>query len=237
MGSFDSLLDLQQLDTALTQLQYRRTHLPEQAQLIEVQRRLSALVIASAPATSARNELDRRQNVLEQQIHEIDSKIDAATKQLYGGTVTASRELQALEADIASLKRHRSELEDAELEVLMEREPVDAQMVTADRQRSELDESGDQSQAAIVEAIADIDREVGELKARRSTMADAIDTPIRESYERIRARNAGVGVAKLEHGTCMACRLKLSAVQLDQLKKIPNTEIAHCEECGAILVR
>jgi uncharacterized protein len=237
MGSFDSLLDLQQLDTALTQLQYRRSHLPEQEQLNDVQRKLSALAAATAPGAAARDELDRRQGALEQQIHEVDAKIDMATKQLYGGTVTASRELQALEADIASLKRHRSELEDAELEVLMEREPVDAELAGADAKRAELDDTASKAHVAIAEAIVAIDRETADLIDRRTGMAAGIDATIRETYERLRTKNGGVGVAKLEHGTCMSCRLKISAVQLDQLKKIPETDIAFCEECGAILVR
>ena len=237
MGSFDSLLDLQQLDTALTQLQYRRSHLPENEQLNVVRRKLSALDTSNAPALALRVDLDRRQNDLERQIHDIDAKIETASKQLYGGTVTASRELQALEADIASLKRHRSELEDVELDVLMEREPIDAQLAAADAQRAELDADAAQCHVAVAEAIVRIDRETSELTDRRVGLAASIETVILNTYDNLRTRNNGVGAARLEHSTCMSCRLKLSAVHLDLLRKVPETDLAFCDACGAILIR
>ncbi len=119
----------------------------------------------------------------------------------------------------------------------MEREPVDAELAGADAKRAELDDTAAKSHVAIAEAIVAIDREVGELIERRAAVAATIDATIRETYERIRTRNGGVGAAKLEHGTCMSCRLKLSAVQLDQLRKVPESDVAFCEECGSILVR
>ena len=237
MGSFDSLLDLQQLDTALSQLRYRRSHLPENEQLNVVRRKVDVLDTSDAPALTLRVDLDRRQNDLERQIHDIDAKIETASKQLYGGTVTASRELQALEADIASLKRHRSELEDVELGVLMEREPIDGQLATADAQRTELDADAAQCQVAIAEAIVRIDRETSELTERRVGLAASIDIVTMKTYDSLRTRNNGVGAARLEHGTCMSCRLKLSAVHLDQLRKVPETDLAFCDACGAILIR
>lgn len=237
MGSFDTLLDLQQLDTAIAQLQYRRSHLPEQERLNDLQRQLSALATAVAPTLKLQTDLDTRQESLEKQIHDIDVKIDSANKQLYGGTVTSSRELQALEADIASLKKHRSELEDVELELLVEREPADAAVAKGNAQRDQLDADGAQCLVAIAEALVSIDREAAESAARRLEVAETISPALLETYERIRKKNNGVGAARLDHGTCMSCRLKLSAVHLDALRKLAEIETAHCDECGVILVR
>jgi uncharacterized protein len=237
MGTFDSLLEMQQLDTAIAQLTYRRAHLPEQDQLNDVVRRLTVLDTTMAPHRAAQGDLDRRQSTLEGQIHDIDSKIEAASKQLYGGTVTSSRELQALEADIASLKKHRSELEDAELELLMNREPVDASVAAAMADREKLDAEASQCRVAVAEALVSIDNELTDLADRRAAMAGSVDPILTETYERIRKTNKGVGIARLEHGTCMSCRLKLSAVHLDALKKLAETDLAFCDECGAILVR
>jgi uncharacterized protein len=237
MGSFDTLLDLQGIDTTLAQLLHRRAHLPEQQQLNEIEKKQTALRKQLAPTVSVQEELDKRQAALETQIHEIDGKIESASKQLYSGTVTASRELQALEADIASLKKHRNELEDVELGVLMEREPVDAILSQGAAERDRLDAEGAKWHVAIAEAIVSIETQRAELTARRSDVAASVATENLQIYERIRSKNGGVGIARLEHGTCMSCRMKLSAVQLDTLKKVGESEPAYCDECGALLVR
>ena len=237
MGSFDTLLDLQQLDTSLTQLNYRKSHLPEQEQLNDVLRRLNALSSRCAPVLATRAALDARQSSLEGQIHEVDAKIDAANKQLYGGAVTSSRELQALEADVASLKRYRSELEDTEIEVLMEREPVDAEVLLADAEQHRLDAEAAQCRVAVAEAAVAIDKDVTDLSGRRSGLVAMIEPRVLANYDAIRTKNNGVGAARLEHGTCMSCRLKLSAVHLDALRKMAETAMAFCDQCGSILVR
>ena len=56
-------------------------------------------------------------------------------------------------------------------------------------------------------------------------------------YERIRGTRAGIGIARLEHGTCQGCHIKLSAVELDRIKGLPDDARITCEECGRILVR
>ncbi len=237
MGSFDTLLDLQDTDTLLTQLRHRRSHLSEQEQLNEVERRLSKLASDLSPTLKIQQGFETRQRDLESQIHEIDNKLDSASKQLYGGTVTSSRELQALEADIASLKRHRSELEDTELELLMEREPIDAVVVAGAGERDRLDHEAAGSRVAIAEAVVLIDSEVVAVTSRRQVLREQIDPDLLGTYERIRTKNSGVGVARLEHGTCMSCRLKISAVQIDAFKKLADKELAICDQCGAILAR
>ena len=55
-------------------------------------------------------------------------------------------------------------------------------------------------------------------------------------YERLRARLGGIGAARLEHGTCMGCRMKLPATELDRIKHQSPDELVHCDQCGRILV-
>ncbi len=228
---------LQEHDSQLAQLHHRTSHLPLDAEIAEVDTRIEARESSIAEARLIVARLDTRQNEFEGKIHEVDTKIDSAAKSLYSGSVTATRELQALEADIASLKKHRSDLEDGELELLLEREPLDAQIAAADAEIAEL-----RAQRAVLVGNADDERIALRQTAagvfeKRGALAAEVPAAVLQKYEHVRKSNKGVGAARLEHGTCMGCRMKLSAVDLDRLRQLPTDVVAQCEECGSILLR
>ena len=236
MGALETLLAVQEHDTVLAQLRHRRAHLPEQEQLDGCQARLARLEAGLAGARAEEVRYAGRQQQLEAAIAEIEAKIAAADRQLYSGTVTASRELQALEADIASLKKHRASLEDEELEVLMEREPLDARLRDAAEERARIDAEAMVLRAAVAEASVTIDASIAEHADGRAELESSVGAALLASYEQARTKNRGIGIARLDHGTCMGCRMKLAAVELDRIRHEAAEAIIHCEECGAILV-
>jgi uncharacterized protein len=237
VSALDGLIDLQNSDTELAQLSHRAAHLPEQLKLDECDAALGALRDRLAPTVRERAALTERQEAFEHQLAEVDAKIDSASKQLYSGTVTASRELQALEADIASLKKHRNDVEDHELEVLLACEPLDAILADGDRQRAAIDEQAKEFHAAKAEAMVEIEQETQRVSALRLTQRSAIDPTLLTTFDTVAKKNRGVGAARLEHGTCMGCRIKLSSVDLDRIRHVAADVVCTCEECGVILVR
>ncbi len=237
MPDLSSLLAVQQHDTAIVQLHHRRSHLPEHQLVVELEASRLALETKRAPAVVKEAALSTRQASLEAQIAEVDAKITSADRSLYGGTVTATRELQALEADLASLKRRRNELEDLELEVLVEREPIDATLAASAAELADLDAQVGEARAAEVHAAQTVDASaVSEAEARASAVA-GVDGPLLARYDAIRAKNKGIGIARLEGGTCGSCRLKIASVELDRIRILGPDAIVTCDECGALLAR
>lgn len=238
-GSFDfgTLLHLQGVDTALQQIHHRLRHLPLDDEIASLDGQVAEMKAGISASLSKAAGLDSQQSELEAKLHELDAKIDAAAKTLYGGTVSASRELQALEADIASLKKHRSDLEDAELEILVAREPLDSAIANVDQAVASLLFD----RAALVEQAsaerASLTSDAGDLAATRADLVVSVPDSVVTVYDKVRASNNGVGAAPLEHGTCMACRMKLSAVEIDRIKALPSDVLARCEACGSVLVR
>jgi len=56
-------------------------------------------------------------------------------------------------------------------------------------------------------------------------------------YERCRANSPSkAGAARLVGHTCQGCHLTIPATEVDALRKAPPGTIAHCDNCGAILV-
>ena len=236
MGVLETLLSVQEHDTVLTQLRHRRANLPEQQALDACLARLAALEAGLAGVRAEAQRMGAREEELETSLRQVDEKIASAGRQLYSGSVTATRELQALEADIASLKKHRGDLEDHEIEVLMEREPVDASLAAAAVKRAAIDAEASQLRLAIVEASVVIDADLTRHVADREAVVGDVPADLLALYESVRKANGGVGIARLEHGTCMACRLKLSAMELDRIRHQPAEAVIRCEECSAILV-
>jgi predicted nucleic acid-binding Zn-ribbon protein len=237
MSALDDLLVLQEHDTVIEQLRHRRETLPERGALREVESARVALAAELAAAVAARDEVASRQASLERDIATSEARIAEIDKRLYSGSVTASRDLQAMQHEIDSIKHRVSTLEDSALAAMEEREPLDAAVSALDEQDASLVARGVELAAAIVSAEASIDSELaGEVSARASSAA-LVDGALVEEYEKLRARLDGIGAARLEHGTCMGCRMKLPATELDRLKREPADAVVHCDQCGRILVR
>jgi uncharacterized protein len=91
--------------------------------------------------------------------------------------------------------------------------------------------------AAVAAAEAEIDRELGEVAARRNAIAGELDPSLLERYEQLRHDLGGIAVARLVGSNCGGCHLTLSAVELDRIRHEPADTVVLCEECGRLLVR
>jgi len=236
VNPWKQLLDVQALDTALDQLAHRAANLPARAQLAEVEERLAALRRDVAVVEEEQQGLAAQQTKLEDEIASVEAKIASADRQLYGGGSDV-KELQALQEEISSLKRRVSSLEDAELELLEQLEPVEARLAELAAARDALDAEAIAATTAVAEGEAEVDRERAEVLSRREALVAGIDPAALGEYDAVRARLGGVAVARLEHGSCGACHMKLSAVEHDRILHLPPDEPVRCEDCGRFLVR
>jgi uncharacterized protein len=234
---FDQLLELQGHDTALLQLHHRRSHLPEHTAFSEAQIEIDRLLVDTSATRKEHGQLSAKMQALEAQVHDLDVKIDGLNAQLFGTAATSPKELQALEVDIASVRKYRSELEDAELELIEAFEPHDAIVSQADARIATLRTQQEQLTVEIAAAQIAIDQQAGDRVATRASLAARIEPQLVLLYEKIRTANKGIAVARLEHGTCQACRLKIAAVELDRIRHLSADVLVQCDECSTILVR
>lgn len=237
MSRWDALLAVQDHDTHVDQLEHRRLSLPARAELDHVMGELIRLERRGTEVGAARAELAGSQQRLEDEIATLTDKAAQHDKTLYGGTIGNPRELQALQDEIAALKRRISQLEDQELEVMEQIEPLDADLAQLSGERTALDERGVQLRAQIAEDEVAIDAELASVRAERDALATGVEPALLAEYEQLRPRAGGVAIARLVNGSCGGCHLGLSAVEVDRIKKLPPDEPVHCEECGRLLAR
>jgi len=237
MEPFDTLLRLQERDTAIDQMRHRRDALPERASLAAVEAERTAVESQLADVTAQRDELARGQSRLEDEVESMEAKAAEVERKLYSGTVSAPRELQAMQADVESIKRHKSTVEDQLLELMEQREPLDAEVARLEAERKRLDADSAQLLRAITEAEVTIDVELQDEQRAREQLVGAVPDDLVSLYEELRRKLGGVGVAALVGDRCGGCHLKLPATELARIKREPPEAVLRCDQCGRILVR
>ena len=237
MSRWAALLAVQEHDTRTDQLNHRIETLPLRSDLARVEDDVRAVDDQLTDAQRRRDELGRSQQRLEDEIASLTERANQAEKQLYSGSVTNPRELQALQDDVASIRRRIGQLEDDELEIMELVEPVDAERAQLTGERERLDAEGARLRTALSETESELAAELAVVQAERDTAAAGVPVELWPEYDKLRARLGGVGIARLVGSTCQGCHLALPAVEVDRIRKLPLDEAVHCEECGRLLVR
>ncbi|GAB3859725.1 zinc ribbon domain-containing protein [Dactylosporangium cerinum] len=230
------LLDLQAIDIALTQLAHKRKSLPEHAELDRLARELSTMEDQRVRAQVAVDDLDRDISRLERDAEQVRARKDKDQVRLDAGTGPA-RELEALQHEIATLNRRQNELEDAELELMEQRETAQA---TLDDIVGRLTETRTVRAAAEQrrdEALAGLAKDEEFRRSGRKPLAADLPADLITLYDKIRESSGGIGAAMLRHGRCEGCRIELSGGDRARVKAAAPDEVVRCEECRRILVR
>jgi len=230
----DRLLDLQERDSALDRLRSRSEEIRSGEEIRrlrgtveDVERTLGELRLAHDAVTA-------EQRRLENEIDSVSRKSEAEQKRLYDGTIVNVKELDALQAEIKNLGERRGRLEDDVLERMERREELEARIATAEADVTSARDTLERESTGSAVELEQISKDTGNLQEQRDGLAAGIDGELLELYEDLRAQKRGVGVAALVDGVCQGCHQKLSAMELDRLKK--TSGIKRCEYCRRILV-
>jgi predicted nucleic acid-binding Zn-ribbon protein len=237
VADLQALLAVQDLDLAIDRETHRRQSLPERTQIAAIDERAKKLLASLKEAQAARDEVSEREAATEAELKGAEERAKVVEKRLYSGEVSASRELQAMAAEVEHLRDHASRLEEAALGLLEEREPYDDRVAALESELEELGRARSAAAAALAAGEAEIDRELANLRAQRDHAAASLPPDLLGSYERLRVRLDGVGAARLVGDHCDGCHLKLPATELDRIRHLPPQEMVNCDQCGRILVR
>ncbi|MER5701749.1 C4-type zinc ribbon domain-containing protein [Micromonospora sp. NPDC002296] len=229
------LLDLQAIDTSLAQLAHRRRSLPERAELEGLARELSALEDERVRAQVAVDDLDRDIARLEKDVEQVRVRKSKDEVRLAAGTGPA-RELEALQHELVSLNRRQSDLEDAELELMEQRETAQGVLDDIERRAAEARERRAATEQRRDEALAEIAKEEEFKRTARQPLAGDLPGDLVTLYDKIR-EDRGLGAALLTGTRCGGCRLDLSGADMARIRKAAPDEVVRCEECRRIMVR
>lgn len=234
MRGTDRLLELQELDSAVDRLQRRRDQLEAGDELSVARKQMEDAESRLGEIRLALDAVGRESSRLEHEIESIGAKLAAENTRMYDGSIANPKELEALQHEIANLNERRSRAEDDLLEQMMRREDLEARAVQADDEvgaaRLRVEEIGGES----LQELEHIERDLADRRTAREGLAGEFDEELLELYEDLRRQKKGIGAAAIVDGVCQACHEKLSAVELDRLKRTDG--IKRCEYCRRIVV-
>ncbi|MEM9467043.1 MAG: hypothetical protein AAGA90_16850 [Actinomycetota bacterium] len=233
----DALLDLQRLDTTTQQLTHRRSHLDQRQALLEAQAEQARQQTEIDAVAAARVEVATRQRRFEDEAQIVSDKADADDARLYGGEVTAIKDLEALQSEIAGLRARQSDFEDQVLEAMEEAEDLAARITALEAARAEVDGVIAGLEAEIAEAEAEIDAELAQVATERDGVAGGVDGALIAEYERRRPAFGAATVVRFDGSGCSGCPSAMPAMEVDRIKHLDGTDPADCEECGRIVLR
>jgi uncharacterized protein len=237
VAPLDDLLTLQNHDSTADRLRHRRATLPQRAELQSRRAAYDDLERRRAEVTERRDAELREERRLDDEVRNLEAKAKAEDSRMYSGTISSPRELQAMQADIEQLRRQAREREDEELEVMVRREALDAEVAELEAAQAALVAEMEALLATIEMQEGEIDAELAVEEEARAALVPSIPEATLRLYEQVRAGNRGVGAARLVGMNCQACHLSLPATEVDRIRHLPAGELARCEHCGAILVR
>ncbi len=230
------LLDLQAIDTRLDQIAHARAHLPQLAELADLQGKARLLDDQLVRSRTELDDVQREVTKAEADVQQVRDRAARDQARLDAGTGTA-KDLQALQHELVSLGRRQNELEDIELEVRERAEAAEHDIAELERGRAELAERIAGLEAARDDALGELDAEAEMVRGPRETVVAEVGDEIVTLYEKIRESAGGAGAAALLQRRCGGCRLELNPVDLQRIRSADEDEVLRCEECRRILVR
>jgi len=228
---------VQDLDTRADRLRHRRRSLPELAEIAALETERRRTDDEARDARIAVDDLTAEQARADGDVEQVRARQRRDQDRLDSGAVGNPKDLERIQAELVSLARRISTLEDQELEVMERLEEAQGRLDGAQERLAAIDHRLADLVAARDAATAEIDADLVALEAERGPVAEQIPEDLAALYERLRASKDGVGAAPLRARACQGCRLTVDAAELGVIRAAPADAVLRCEECSRILVR
>jgi uncharacterized protein len=158
-------------------------------------------------------------------------KIEQTESSLYSGNVKNPKELQDLQMESASLKKHLVTLEERELEAMLKAETASAEYESAKTALELLQAKRGNEHKKLIEDKESLTRQLESLADEREASLAPIDTTLLQSYEDLRKNKRGVAVSEIEDNACALCGTDINASAQQNARR----QIVYCPSCGRIL--
>jgi uncharacterized protein len=232
-----ALLDVQTHDAQLDRLAHLRDTLPEAARVEKLTGERATMATRATLERTAVSDLSADVEKAERDVAQVRNRRVRDQERLDAGAVGSPKELERLQHEIQSLERRIGTLEDAELEVMEQLEQAQATLRQSEAGLARLDEELTSETAARDAALGDLDRQASGARSERDRAAADVPADLLALYEKVRAKQGGVGAAALKQRRCEGCRLEINAADLRELAAEPADAVLRCPECQRLLVR
>ena len=227
------LLEVAELDTRIRQADIARRNPPQAARVQELIARRQQFAQELTTRLGARDDLRADLVRIESDVAVVDARRTRDAERL--NSTSNVKEAQGLESELTSLARRKSDLEDAELEIMERLEEAESSVAAQEAVIAETNAEGATLSAEAKRVVAEATAAFEGATRDRAAIAGSIAADLLTYYDRVAARSAGA--ALLRRGTCEGCRMVLAGTDMQTLRLSAEDAVVTCPECGCILVR
>lgn len=227
------LLELAALDVAVRHADHARRNPAQSARVQELLAQRQSLSSELTGLLGARDDAKAELGRLESDVALVEARVARDTERL--ALTTNAKDAQGLEHELASLTKRKSDLEDAELQIMERLEAAEAAVAAHEQLVAATNAEGSRLSAEGKAAVADATARLDVATRDRSAVAAQLPADLLALYDRLADR--GVGAGALRQRTCEGCRMVLSGTDLNALRQAADDDVVMCPECGCILVR
>lgn len=227
------LVQVADLDGRIRQADHARKNPPQAARVQELIAQRQTLSQELTTRLGARDDLRTELSRIESDVAVVDARSARDAERLAASS--NPKEAQGLESELASLARRKSDLEDAELEVMERLELADGAVAEQEQLIAQTNAQGAELSAEAKRVVAEATAAFDAATRDRAALAATVPADLLAAYEKLAPRSAGAAILRAR--TCEGCHMVLSGTDLNTLRQAPEDAVVHCPECGSILVR
>jgi len=230
MSAALGLYRLQQVDSQIDGIQSRQKWIQE---TLQNDLKLRAAAQACAAAESKYKDASRILKQTEVEFEKQRIKIEQTEASLYGGRVQNPKELQDLQKDVASLKKHLATLEERELEAMVLAETAEQELQAANSELEHTQANVNEQNRDLSQEHDSLGKELERLEHERKAILSDLAASAVTIYDQIRKQRRGIAVTIINDSACAACGTTLT-LSLQQSAR-SSTQLFTCPTCGRIL--
>lgn len=234
MPVITDLMKLQKIEIQLHSLEKRETDLKNDANIAALQELETATVALLAKGDRLMIQNETKTKELETKIAEYQMQIKQDDVLLYSGKIQNTRELEALQQQIAEERNRLEQTEEQQLELMDKREKYLRKIAKETKRLEECRNELKTAEELQRESLGEIAIERFEIEAQLEETAALIPADSLKQYRQLAASHRGIGIASLSGDVCGACHVVQSDETLKQIRR-SGDKFVFCDNCGRII--
>lgn len=184
-------------------------------------------------ASSEKEKSEQKQKDIEEEIRNLNIKIDQTESSLFSGVIRNPKELQDLQKEIEALKRYSEKLEGRLLDEMMEFEIIQENFQSTSSILSSIQLERGKQNLDLIQEKSELLKNAQKLRTERIAITEVLSKDDIDLYEYLRQERRGVAVTGIQDNTCAACGTTLTLALMQSVRS-PGV-LTRCPSCGRIL--